>query len=72
MTLLALSLILSACGATKIDPLPCPSRPVLEPLTRSEVLSMDVEVQEKIVASRVALVAYAKKLEIRAGCEDSE
>ena len=67
---MAAMLLISGCTTTIIQPvLPCPDRPVLESISVDEQMSMDPAVIFKVAENQLRLKAYAKKLEVRAGCE---
>ena len=51
------------------DPLPCPPRPLLTPITPEEQRQINPDVLEKIASNQIELKAYSRKLEARAGCE---
>ena len=64
--------ILGMSGCTKfvVQPtLPCPPRPVLESISIEEQASMDPSTVFKLGENQLKLKTYAKKLEVRAGCE---
>jgi hypothetical protein len=64
-----LTLILGSCCTTATEPdLPCPSRPVLEPISVAEQIEMNPETVLKVAQNQLRLKEYAKRLEIRAGC----
>jgi hypothetical protein len=68
--LLGILVTLSGCVRTIVQPvLPCPPRPVLESISVEEQAGMDPAVIFKVSESMLKLKAYAKKLEVRAGCE---
>lgn len=64
-----IALVLGGCCTTIPEPLPCPSRPVLESFTFEEITQMGPEIQEKVIINNIRLKAYAKQLEARADCE---
>lgn len=49
--------------------LPCPPRPLLEPLTDEELDELSADVFEKVAGNQIELKGYAKKLEKRARCD---
>jgi len=58
------------CTRTIVQPtLPCPPRPVLESISVEEQANMDPSTVFKLGENQLKLKTYAKKLEIRAGCE---
>jgi hypothetical protein len=58
------------CTTTKVgSDLPCPPRPTIAAFTIEEIGTMTPVIAEKIAFNQVNLKAYAKKLEVRAGCE---
>ena len=68
--LLGILVPFSGCTRTIVQPsLPCPARPVLASITVDEQMSMDPAVIFKVAENQLRLKAYAKKLEVRAGCE---
>jgi hypothetical protein len=67
-------LILATFGCTTVavEPdLPCPNRPFLEGLTMEELNAMLPTSIKKVTSNQINLVGYARKLEIRAGCNDT-
>lgn len=62
-------LMLVSCSTWETKPVPCPVRPILDQLTTAELSVMEIETMEKIGSNQIRLKEYAKKLEIRAGCE---
>ena len=61
---------MSGCTTTIVQPiLPCPDRPVLESISVEEQAGMDPSTVFKLGENQLKLKTYAKKLEIRAGCE---
>jgi hypothetical protein len=71
MSVLKLALIVGflSTGCCTIEPdLPCPSRPVLEPISVAEQIEMNPETVLKVAQNQLRLKEYAKRLEIRAGC----
>lgn len=67
---LCIVVTLSSCVRTIVQPvLPCPPRPILEPLSVEEQADMHPMTVFKVAENQLRLKAYAKKLETRAGCE---
>jgi len=65
-----LILLISGCSTTATSTkLPCPDRPVLEPISLEQQLQMDSHVLIIIINNQLSLKEYALKLETRAGCE---
>jgi hypothetical protein len=63
---------LVSCGTTVINSdIPCPPRPFLEGFVASELNSMTDEAKRKAAQNQIKLKAYAKKLEVRAGCNET-
>ena len=63
-------LILSGCTTYAVNPdLPCPERPVLTAIPDELQLRMGEDAVTIVTDNQLALKAYAKKLEARAGCE---
>lgn len=63
--------ILTGC-ATKIEPIPdvpCPLYPELIPLDQEMIDATPKHVQSVVVQNYLLLDEYARKLEVRAGCE---
>jgi hypothetical protein len=64
------------CSTVTPDPLPCPPRPILSPISQElQILSpisqelqlqTPIEVLEIVTENQIRLKAYAKKLEVRA------
>ena len=70
--LLASFLILTtgSCSKTVVEPsVPCPSRPVLTPLSIELQIEMPPEAVLIVGQNQLALKEYAKKLEARLKCE---
>ena len=71
-TLLASFLILTigSCTTVEVQPdLPCPNRPVLIALSEDLQIRMPEDAVWIVTQNQLALKAYSKKLEARAGCE---
>jgi hypothetical protein len=63
-------LLLSGCTAYAVkSDVPCPARPTLEPISVEEQMAMEPSTVLKVATNLLALKNYAKKLEVRAGCE---
>jgi len=64
-------LILSTgCTTLTVEPdVPCPNRPVLEAFVLEDLESMTDEAKRKAAQNQIKLKGYARKLEVRAGCE---
>jgi len=68
--LLGIFVCLIGCTPIVVQPdLPCPARPILAPITVAEQILINPQVIRKLAENRIALKAYAKKLEVRANCE---
>jgi len=70
--LLASFLILTtgSCTTVSLEPdLPCPTRPELLPIPVDLQIQMPPDAVWIVAENQLALKAYAKKLEARAGCE---
>ena len=70
--LLTSFLILTTGSCTTVEivePLPCPDRPKLVSLTEDLQLQIPEDALLIIGENQLALKAYAKKLETRAGCQ---
>jgi hypothetical protein len=60
----------SACTTVEIvSDVPCPNRPTLTPIPEDLQLRMPPDVVFIVAENQLKLKAYAKKLEVRAGCE---
>jgi len=58
------------CTTTVVQSdVPCPARPHLISITADQQLAMDPQVREIVIVNQVELKVYAKKLEVRAGCD---
>ena len=67
MTLLTLLASLTACGISPtIDPIPCPPRPILEGV------ELTPDQADIVVENYIRMMTYAKKLEVRANCENPD
>lgn len=59
----------SGCETYKVQAdIPCPPRPILEPITPEEQLLIHTVVLEKIAKNQLVLKEYSKRLEARANC----
>ena len=68
--LIPVLILLGACATRPIiETVPCPPRPLLEAITTEEQLAMDPAVVGKVAQNQLKLKTYAKKLEVRAGCD---
>jgi hypothetical protein len=70
--LLSFLALISGSGCTTIEvasPVPCPYRPDLTPLPEDLQLRMPPDAVFIVAENQLKLKAYAKKLEVRAGCE---
>ena len=71
LVILSCFAILTACGTTKIEPIPdgpCPLYPELITLTQEMIEATPKHVQSVVVQNYILLDEYAQKLEVRAGC----
>lgn len=72
-SLLILTMIGSGCETYQIQSdIPCPARPILEPITPDEQLLISTVVLEKIAKNQLLLKRYGKQLEARANCEKAQ
>ena len=68
--ILTLIIGISSCTTLTVEPdLPCPNRPTLEAFVLEELESMTNEAKRKAAQNQILLKGYAKKLEVRAGCD---
>jgi hypothetical protein len=58
------------CSTVTPDPLPCPPRPILSPISQELQLQTPIEVLEIVTENQIRLKAYAKKLEVRSCPQD--
>ena len=65
---LILLLGMVGCGTTVVSDAPCPSRPELTPISVELQLQMPKDAVLIATENQLALIEYAKKLELRAGC----
>ena len=50
---------------------PCPARPTLTPITVEQQVEIDPQVLLAVLENQLALKTYAKKLEVRANCQET-
>ena len=68
--ILVLPLFAVSCATVTVEPdLPCPTRPELLPIPVDLQIQMPPDAVWIVAENQLALKAYAKKLEARAGCE---
>ena len=69
--ILTLLIGISSCTTLTVEPdVPCPNRPTLEAFVAEELTSMTDEAKRKAAQNQIKLKGYAKKLEVRAGCDN--
>lgn len=67
---IGISLLVVGCTTTpELPQIPCPGRPLLEPLSQEQRNSLRDDVYEILAGNQIKLKGYASKLERRAGCE---
>ena len=71
-SLLILMIGISACDRWVRTEIPCPFRPNLQSLTQTELAALDPDVADKLEGNQILLKGYARRLEARARCENTQ